>query len=197
MPSLPVPINGSNRMRMVDEPIRRVRNAAATKARILAAATATFSELGYAGAGLREIASRAGVAQSLLARHFGSKASLFEATLLETLRQNTVFTGEKSNFGPTMASLMVERSTANISIMLILALAHPESQEIARGVANEHMIGPLAEWLGPPDAKARAINMLALMSGFVVQTKGLASERVPETSIRWLAASLQAIVDDA
>ncbi|MGV9694050.1 TetR family transcriptional regulator [Streptomyces sp. NPDC003444] len=48
-----------------------------TRERLLAAASALFAERGYDRATVREIASRAGVNQALLFRHFGSKQALF------------------------------------------------------------------------------------------------------------------------
>ncbi|MCK8681632.1 TetR/AcrR family transcriptional regulator [Streptomyces lichenis] len=49
----------------------------ATRARLLAAASALFAERGYDRATVRDIAARAGVNQALLFRHFGSKQALF------------------------------------------------------------------------------------------------------------------------
>jgi AcrR family transcriptional regulator len=45
---------------------------------LLEAARALFAEKGYSGASTREIADRAGVSETMLFRHFGSKANLFE-----------------------------------------------------------------------------------------------------------------------
>ena len=50
---------------------------------LLAAARALFAERGYAGTSTRAIAERAGVANSLLHRHFASKAQLFEEAVFE------------------------------------------------------------------------------------------------------------------
>lgn len=52
-----------------------------SKAGILDAAEAAFSEAGFAGAGMKAIALRAGVAQGLLHYHFGSKDRLYEAVV--------------------------------------------------------------------------------------------------------------------
>lgn len=176
------------------EPKRR--NLAETQARILDRAAATFSEFGYVGAGLREIAERADVAPSLVSKYFGSKAALFEQALLHVLRTNSVFTWDKPRFGEKMARLIPERSTTNITVMLALALTDPESAGIARRVAAEHMIAPLVEWLGPPNAEARAMDMFALMSGFVIQMRGLHTGAIPQRSLDWLAETLQGIVDE-
>jgi AcrR family transcriptional regulator len=172
------------------------RNLVETKERILAAAAASFAEFGYAGAGLRDIAERAEVAPSLVSKYFGSKAGLFEQALLQVLRDHSVFTWDKPRFGEKMARLIPGRSTTDITVMLVLALTDPESREIARRVSREHMIAPLTAWLGPPHAEARAMDLFALMTGFVIQMRGLHDAPMPQRSLDWLAASLQAIVDE-
>jgi AcrR family transcriptional regulator len=53
---------------------------------ILAAAHEVFSEQGYARATTREIAERAGVAEPLLFRSFGSKAALFNEVVFGPMR---------------------------------------------------------------------------------------------------------------
>jgi AcrR family transcriptional regulator len=53
---------------------------------ILAAAHDVFSENGYARATTREIAERAGVAEPLLFRYFGSKATLFNEVVFGPMR---------------------------------------------------------------------------------------------------------------
>jgi AcrR family transcriptional regulator len=58
---------------------RRPGDAAVTRAAILDAARATFSELGYECATIRGIAARAGVDPALVHHHFGPKHSLFVA----------------------------------------------------------------------------------------------------------------------
>ncbi|GHF19578.1 TetR/AcrR family transcriptional regulator [Pseudolysinimonas yzui] len=48
---------------------------------ILAAATTAFARTGFAGTGLDEIASQAGVTRVILYRHFDSKTELYQAAL--------------------------------------------------------------------------------------------------------------------
>lgn len=180
----------------MDRPQPKRRNSEQTKTQILRAAAATFSADGYARTGLREIGERAGVAPSLVSRYFGTKAALFEAALLHVLAENSVFTWEKAGFGAAMADLIRDRSSTAITVMLVLALADPETEEIAQRVSREHMIEPLAEWLGPPHALERAMNLFALGTGFTIQMEGLYPGEVPDHSLRWLAVSLQAIVDE-
>ncbi|MFI1801447.1 TetR/AcrR family transcriptional regulator [Streptomyces sp. NPDC020379] len=57
-------------------PARR-RDGAATREAILAAGVVEFTEHGYAGAGVRQIAERAGVTAMMINRYFGSEEGLF------------------------------------------------------------------------------------------------------------------------
>lgn len=54
-----------------------------TRDLILAAATATFAQVGYAGARVDDIAARAGVNKAMLYYHVGNKRALYEAVLRE------------------------------------------------------------------------------------------------------------------
>lgn len=181
-------------METATEPRRR--NLAETRTRILVAAADCFTRSGYARAGLREIADRAEVAPSLVSKHFGTKVALFEQALLHVIRTNSVFTWDKPRFGETMARLIAERSNTNITVMLVLGLADAESRAIVHGVMDEHILGPLVEWLGPPAALERAMNLFALMTGFVIQMHGLHGGPIPAHSLAWVARALQAVVDE-
>jgi len=77
--------------RLVADDEARVRRPGVTaKAALLAAAADAFSELGYEGASIDSIASRAGVTGGALYRHFASKAQMFEG-LIEFI-ETTLFT---------------------------------------------------------------------------------------------------------
>ena len=178
------------------KPQKPPRNATLTKARILAAAHEVFARSGYAQAGLRRIAEEAGVTSALLVRYFGTKAALFEAALVWTVEHNSVFVLEKQGFGIAMAALVRERSTIDITAMLVLALADPESRPIATRIARKRMIEPLAHWLGGPDALDRAMTMFGLLTGFAVQNQGMLESEASARSFDWLAKTLQAIVDE-
>ena len=54
---------------------------------LLEAARALFAEQGYAGTSTREIAVKAGVSETLLFRHFGAKAKLFERAVLDPINE--------------------------------------------------------------------------------------------------------------
>lgn len=58
---------------------RPLRGDSDCRERLLVAALAAFTRLGYEGAGLRTIAAEAGCDVSMVAHHFGSKAGLWRA----------------------------------------------------------------------------------------------------------------------
>lgn len=176
------------------EPKRR--NAEKTRARILAAAFDSFSEQGYAKTGTREIANKAGVSSSLIGRYFESKANLFEEALVHAIYSHSAFVRDKPHFGDRMAKIVASESNPKLTAMTVLAIAAPESKAIAKKVSRRHVVEPLAEWIGPPNAKARALNMLVLLNGFTLQMRHLGDENIPPSSVKWLARALQDIVDN-
>ena len=62
----------------------RIRDAEATKARILKAAKSEFARLGLGGARVDEIAAKAKANKRMIYHHFGDKESLFRQVLLES-----------------------------------------------------------------------------------------------------------------
>ena len=180
---------------MDQAPPRRRRNATQTRARILAAAQDAFAERGYASVGIREIAGVAGVASSLLMRYFGSKAALYEEALVDALYHRGLFIQDKEGFGGTMARLMVSESDTAVIGMVVLAAGDPEARAITQRVAQQHIIEGLATWLGPPDAHARAVAMLSLMTGFSIYMHQLNAKPAPPKLVQWLAGTLQDLVD--
>ncbi|HUD28012.1 MAG TPA: TetR family transcriptional regulator [Novosphingobium sp.] len=175
----------------------RRRDPVKTRARILAAAYDRFAGQGFANTGIRDIAEQAEVASSLILRYFGTKANLFHDALVFGIVNDSIFTRDKSGFGERMARMIVRGSDARLTSLMVLAVADPESREVASRVLLRHVIEPLAEWLGPPNAQARAMNLYGLMSGFVIQARMLDDRQIPAASVRWLARAMQDVVDEA
>jgi AcrR family transcriptional regulator len=176
------------------------RNAPKTKARILVAAQEAFAEAGYAQAGTREIAARAGITSPLLLRYFGSKAGLFEAALIETMRVGSLFEGDRSRFGEQLTALFLDTELDfKAPSMIALSTGHPDARDIAARAADEHVVEPLAKWLGPPDARTRALEIVMVAMGFVLCTRQFpllpARKGIDKQVAQWLAQTLQAIVD--
>jgi Tetracyclin repressor-like, C-terminal domain len=138
----------------------------------------------------------------MLLHYFGSKAGVFEAALVETMHVETLFGEKRGRFGEHLAGLFLDASV-DIKAPSILALSagHADARDIATRLTDAHVIEPLAKWLGPPDAHARALEIVMLAMGFVICTRlyPLASGRkgADKKLARWLAQALQAIVDQS
>lgn len=181
----------------LDRPAPRRRNAAETKARIVEAAQRLFAAHGYAQAGMREIAADAGVAVSLLVRHFGSKAELFEAAMIEAMKANPVLDGPKRDWGRAMIDYTLNDGDVRLPAMVVLSTGDPEAREITARVMREQLLTELAERLGPPDARARALEITMLSTGFLIYGRQLPVGEVSMRTRRKFAELLQAIIDEA
>ena len=182
------------------EPKRR--NAPLTKAKILRAAQKAFSSAGYSQTGIRDIADMVGVSSTILLRYYGSKAGLFEAALAEIMRIEMLIPADRARFGRQVADLLVHPDL-NISphAMIALSTGDPDAREIAIRVLRDQALATLSAWLGPPHAEARALQVIALCTGFVLYTYQLTilPERdAPDPQmVDWLVRSLQAVADQA
>lgn len=181
---------------MPDEPKRGARNAQETRAKIVEVAQQLFSEKGYPHAGLREIAKRAEVAVSLIIKHFGSKAALFDRALNAALIDPAVFQSDRARFGRKIVEAVSDpKEPMLLPSMIALSLGDQEARGIIEHFAADRIFAPMAEWLGKPLPEARAEAILMLTTGYAILTRSMPSEHSTETA-RILASSLQAIVDE-
>jgi AcrR family transcriptional regulator len=184
------------------EAILRKRDAAATKARILAAAQEAFATIGYSQAGIREIAAMAETSPTLLIRYFGSKAGLFEAALAAAMQGDDLFSHRREEMGRFLAETFT-RPEIEIRppAMIALAASDPHAAAITARVAEELAIAPMAAWLGGTDPHTRAVQVFMLATSFVLYTRQLpvmpVERGIDPAMVDWLAASLQAIIDGA
>jgi AcrR family transcriptional regulator len=72
----------------------QTRNADATRAALLKAATSAFAESGFAGARTQAIADRAGVNKALIRYYFDSKQGLYSAVLLGLMERAQAAIGD-------------------------------------------------------------------------------------------------------
>lgn len=172
-----------------------------TSAKIITAAQQLFSEKGYSNAGLREIAQRSGVAGSLVIKYFLTKANLFEIALKNALIDPQFFQQDRSKFGETLVETLNDRNLSLIQpAMIALSIGDEEAQGIIAKVSHEFVLTPMAEWLGTPDAKARASYILMLTMGYLIFARHIAmddSAATRDETAKLVAQGLQAIVDSA
>ncbi|AXQ31008.1 TetR/AcrR family transcriptional regulator [Solimonas sp. K1W22B-7] len=183
-------------------PPPKKRNAPKTKADILAAAQKAFAEVGYAHAGIRDIAAIAGVSSTLLLRYFGSKAGLFEAALVEAMSVGELFELQREQFGERLAAMFMDRSLdIKAPSLIALSTVDVDARDITTRVTEQYGVAPLARWLGGPDARVRALEIFMLSTSFVLYTRQLpqmfATRGVDKKMAKWFAATVQAIVDQS
>jgi len=88
----------------------RRRDSAATRAAILRAAIDAFTRSGYDGAGVREIASAAGVTAMLVNRYFGSKEQLFAEAVDVAFAPRTVVGRDPATVSADIAGTLAART---------------------------------------------------------------------------------------
>lgn len=174
-----------------------------TRAKLLAAARQAFTEKGYANAGTRDIAALAGVSSTLMFRYFSSKASLFEAMLVEFAPlEKIVFGVRRDRFGAHLARYILKfNADALLASTFALAIGQPDARKVAIRFASKQVLAPLADWLGPPNAKVRALQIIMIAAGFQMYARQLpllpSATRLNTPLARWFAGAVQAIVDQS
>ncbi|MEW2515460.1 TetR family transcriptional regulator [Streptomyces sp. NPDC046870] len=148
----------------------RKRDGAATREAILAAAVVEFTEHGYARAGVRQIAERAGVTAMMINRYFGSKEGLFAQAVDRAFGPPTIVGDELPGLADSIARTLAERTTPGAErldpfLLLLRSASDPEAAGIVRRGVETHVGARLAGLLGGSDADVRAQLGLALVAG--------------------------------
>lgn len=153
-------------------PARR-RNAAETRAAILASARKAFARAGYDGAGAREIAAGAGVTAMLVNRYFGSKENLFAEVCADTMREPVILSAENladPDFPAAFARALVEVTAPGATpldgfLILLHSASSPRAAEIGRAWIDRGHQSTLEARIGEPLGRERAAVALALVAG--------------------------------
>ena len=152
----------------------RRRDAAATRQAILASARVAFARAGYDGAGVREIASGAGVTAMLVNRYFGSKEQLFAEAVAESMASTTVVLPKILASGATgediAAALIGITEVGDTPLEGFQIMLRSASSERAAAIGREqielHHQRTIAAALSGAMAPQRAAVMLSLIAGF-------------------------------
>jgi AcrR family transcriptional regulator len=151
----------------------RRRDAAATRAAILASAQAAFARAGYDGAGVREIATGAGVTAMLVNRYFGSKEALFAEVVAGIMSRPIILTPGRLTSprgGDEMADALVGITAAEDAPLdgfriMARSASSPSAAAIARQQIEAHYHRALTSALRGPHAAERAALLLAFVAG--------------------------------
>jgi len=170
---------------------RRVRDAAASRKALLAAAGELFHERGYDGATVREIGERAGVDPALIARYFGSKEGLYLAVLAS---------GESADTEPldphTLVAQLLGHWDQRGHSPVSRALGALELSDDVRGQVRDIVRRRLVDRfdLAGPDAQLRAEILIALVLGLSLTRANGTLPHVGRASRARLNAALEPIV---
>ena len=159
----------------------RPRDAAATRAAILASARRHFAERGYEHAGVREIAADAGVTAALVNRYFGTKEQLFRETLEDAFVIPSLLPEDPSRLGEALARYAAhpeirKKRDFDPLLLILRSVGSPTAAAIVREQLDQRSIEPLAQWLGGDDAELRAALVVSCMAGLAVVRKVVGSE---------------------
>jgi AcrR family transcriptional regulator len=173
-------------------PPARKRDGAATREAILAAAVVEFTEHGYARAGVRQIAERAGVTAMMINRYFGSKEGLFAQAVDRAFGPRTVVGDEPPGLAHSIARTLAERTAPGAEgldpfLLLLRSASDPEATNIVRQGVEAHVGARLAGLLGGPDADVRAQLGLALVAGTWLLRSVVGTAALAEADDRRLA----------
>ncbi len=189
-------------------PTRR-RNAANTREAILASARTAFTKSGYDGAGVREIASGAGVTAMLVNRYFGSKEQLFAEVVARTMAAPVILTPEileAGNPGEAIAEALVDLTRSEASPLDGFLIMHRSGSsrraaEIGREQIETHHHKTMTAALSGKLAPQRAAVALALVAGIQImrQMIGLSalSKAKRKDLVQIIAPLFQQLIDGA
>lgn len=192
---------------MKTKPPARRRNATATREAILTSARLAFARAGYDGAGVREIASGAGVTAMLVNRYFGSKEQLFAEAVAETMATPTVLTQrilQSPTPGADIAAALVNvTKTGATPLEGFLIMLHSSSSQRAAEISREqieaHHQKVVTAALEGDLAPQRAALVLSLIAGFQVMRQMIGLRALakvePEALVKILGPLFQQLID--
>ena len=171
---------------------QRTRNAAGTRADILAAARLRFGTDGYERTTLRAVAADVGVDAALVIRYFGSKQDLFAAAADFTLELPDLTGTAPDELAEKMlpAFFQVWESDTTFTALLRAAMTSPAAAEQMQRVFTEQVAPKLAA-ITPDHAAQRTALLHAFVVGLATTRYVLATPAVanltPEELTAWAA----------
>ncbi|MDA2808527.1 TetR/AcrR family transcriptional regulator [Nocardiopsis suaedae] len=182
----------------------RARDREATRQRILDSARELFTSEGYAQVSSRRIAAHAGVNVALINRYFGAKRGLLAEVIAEEAAFPGIVEGGREGLPRRLAEHLVHRTLAG-GTPLARALEHSAGDPDLKSVHEERlknaMIGPLAEVIGGPEARARAALAASVILGvgLVRRIEGAAAlqELDPDRLVDRLASVISACLAES
>ena len=166
---LPGIVNAMAMQNSLAQPVRP-RNARATRAAILDAARACFTQRAYEHVGVRDIAKRAGVNGALVIRYFGSKRQLFSAAMTGRFAFDHIVGGRPPDSERIVRMVLKSRRSGRVDAVLavVRSAADPEAGAILKKNLEEEFIKPFAAALPGKESLQRAALITAYLLGLAI-----------------------------
>lgn len=186
----------------------RKRDAVATRAAILTSAREVFARLGYDGAGLREIAARAGVTAMLVNRYFGGKEQLFAEAIAAANSAPIIATErvmKSEHPGAAIAEALVQITAPGAKpldgfLILMNSASSARAAQIGREVIEVAPQRTVAAMLEGENVEQRAALILSLVAGFQMMRQeiglGALADSDPKVLVDLLAPLFERLVKD-
>ncbi len=177
----------------------RRRDAAATRAAILRAARAAFTEHGYDGAGVREIARAADVDARLIGRYFGSKEGLFAEVVDIAFEKSMMMTPELNEEAARQLLTATDPHVHDGLLLTLRSVANPQAAAVMRASLERNYQARLADALPGEDTTGRSALLIAICAGMLMNRMVLGSTALnapdAERLVPLLRAALDAVAD--
>ena len=169
-----------------------------TKDLLLTNACKMFWSKGYSNVSVREISNAAGVDVALIARYFGSKRGLFEATLENLTKIEAKDVQSSTTLIDAIVELFSNGPKDNIEAspisMVLTNSDDDEVGEMVKQVQYEYWQKGLEEIIG---SKHQAAMFFGAMMGFCVAQKNLRLNGVAEVGSELFRAQLRHMLETA
>ncbi|MCF3960767.1 TetR/AcrR family transcriptional regulator [Streptomyces fuscigenes] len=173
----------------------RPRDSAATRAAILKAARRLFTDRGYDGAGVRDIARAAGVDTRLISRYFGSKEGLF-AEVVDLAYEKSMMMTPELNAEAARALLTAPDQAASDGLLLTLrSAANPQAAAIMRNSIERDYQRRLSDALPGEGRDGRAALLVAICSGVLLTRMVLGNTQLNQAETADLIPLLHRALD--
>jgi AcrR family transcriptional regulator len=181
---------------MTEEPSARRRDSAASRERLLRAASELFGARGFDRTTMREIGDLAGVDPTMIARYFGGKVQLFVAVLrAEGAAESLGDLSDPDRLGSLLDRIELQGGPGPILQAAIRPYGDPAAQEAACLELDHRIVGPLRERFvreGDEQAELRAELLTAAFIGVILGRHSGAFEHLAEAS----TAELRTLLHD-
>lgn len=176
------------------------RDAESTRSKITACAQQLFTEKGYDGAGIREIAACAGVDAALIARYFGSKRQLFEEAVIPHFNINAMMDVPAKAFAEAVSKEYAFKAREakpqfDPMIALLKSASSGEVCDLIRDAIDKQVITPLSGKVEGQNALPRAALIVSFLGGFDLLRRIIAVSSMSTTHNQMLAEELRRAIE--